>query len=211
MSKKIQFGLVVILAIIFGIYPITYLLTSIDNDDFLITKPLSVLSSSNWQYFFKIHIVASGIALFIGWMQFVNRIRLNKPIFHRYIGRIYFLAIAIGGLSGLYLAYYSNTTLSQSGFGILSVLWLYTAFKALYAIRQRRFDSHQKWATRSYAVTFSAVSFRICLTLLTSTIDNYELSFGISSWSCWIINLTVIELFLRTKRKPSMTQKGLRI
>lgn len=193
MNKKIAFGIVILLAVVFGFYPITYFTTDLETNPYLNTKPISLVRSLSWSWVFAIHIVASGVSLVLGWMQFVKKIRLQRPTLHRYIGRIYFLGSTIGGITGMYLAYYSNTAVSQAGFLVLSLLWLFTSMYALYQVRQRRFDLHYKWAVRSYAVAFSAISFRVWMILLDLTFFDYETAFEISTWLSWAGNLLVIE------------------
>lgn len=202
MRKKILFGFVVLFAVVIGLYPITYFIANITDESYLSTK--STLNNYYWVFGFKIHIISSGIALLIGWVQFNKRIKASIPIVHRLVGYVFFISVFIGGMSGLYLSFYSNYILSKIGFGILSTLWLSSSFYALYYIKGKQFDLHKNWALRTYSITFSSVTFRICFVLFTSTTNNYEISFSISSWLCWIINIIIIELIIQNSvMKPS--------
>jgi hypothetical protein len=76
------------------------------------------------------------------------------PNIHRLIGYMYSTMITIGGLSGLYLAFYANGGwFAQLGFGSQSVLWLYTLFRSLKSIIVDRDKAdHGRWMVRNYAL-----------------------------------------------------------
>lgn len=201
LPKKLSFGVIIFLAVVVGLYPLTYLSADLEKNEFFITKSVTVLTNPTWTTFFTIHLITSGISLFIGWIQFLKKLRVNRPIFHRYIGRVYFFTAIMGGFTGLYLAYYSNTLLSKIGFCILALLWLGTSLYSLYQVSVRNFVLHSKWALRSYSITFAAVTFRLLLGLLGANLSDYETAFGISSWLCWGINLLVIEFVISKNEK----------
>ena len=90
-----------------------------------------------------------------------RQIRNKKQKLHKKLGRIYFLCILFGGLSGLYLAFEATGgVLSTFGFGSLSVFLLGIAGMALYKIKQHQVEQHRKWMIRNYSLTFAAVSNR---------------------------------------------------
>ena len=71
----------VILAVFIGLYPISYLLFDMSNG-LLGSKSKDLLSNTNWNFQFYTHIYSGGIALLIGWTQFVKRLRTNKIGLH---------------------------------------------------------------------------------------------------------------------------------
>lgn len=77
---------------------------------------------------FTLHISSALIALIIGGIQFIPRIHIRYPALQRIMGRIYVLAVLIGGISGLVLAYGNeHGDLTRLGFGLLSINWLVCA------------------------------------------------------------------------------------
>jgi len=108
-----------------------------------------------------VHIYSSFIALAIGWLQFVPRLRERKPHIHRWIGRGYLTMVAIGSVSGLIVGMYTDSYTRQVAFLILVVLWIVTGWKGYRYARRRQFAEHGVWMIRSYAVTLVAATARI--------------------------------------------------
>ena len=88
-----------------------------------------------------------------------RQIRNKNQKLHKQLGKIYYIGILFGGLSGLYLGFEATGgVLSTFGFGFLSVFWIGTAGIALYKIKQRQVEQHRKWMIRNYSLTFVAVT-----------------------------------------------------
>lgn len=99
---------------------------------------------SMWYGVLWTHAVSAGLGLAIGWLQFVKRLRQRMPNVHRLIGYVYAAMIAIGGVTGLYLAFYANGGwVARIGFGALSVMWLYTLCLGVKSRRRPR--SERAW------------------------------------------------------------------
>ncbi|WP_157265027.1 DUF2306 domain-containing protein [Paenibacillus oryzisoli] len=155
-----------------------------------------------WYTVLWFHAVSGGIGLGIGWLQFIKRIRLRAPNVHRAFGYVYATMIGIAGVTGLYMAYYTSGGLSaQLGFGALSLMWLYTLYQSLKSIiADRNPRAHGQWMLRNYALSCAAISLRIMIPLaavfwgLTDTND----TFGVIAWICWLPNLLLAEMIIRT-------------
>jgi len=112
-------------------------------------------------------------------------------------------AFDLSPLSPSFLGYGPSSTYSPSqfflvmlGFGTLAVAWLFTTTAALVRARQRQFDQHQRWMTRSYSLTFAAVTVRfVGLPFLVLTRDPV-VAITCTFWS-WLLNLAVAEWLLR--------------
>ena len=144
-----------------------------------------------------VHILVSPIALAIVPFQFSKRLRLSRPRLHRWLGRVYGMAILFGGVSGLLIAPNAQGGLiGQSGFFLLAVLWLATTATGIWQARQRAFASHQIWMIRSAALTWAAVTLRLYLPLLTAGFG-FETGYMIVAWLCWVPNLLVAEWLVR--------------
>lgn len=111
------------------------------------------------------HIFLAFIALIIGPFQFIKGLRQKHLSWHRTIGRIYLGCVLVGGIAGFIVGLYTPDFTRQTAFLMLDILWLFTAGKAYYAIRQQRVTDHSTWMVRNYALTLVAVVARIIVPL----------------------------------------------
>lgn len=143
------------------------------------------------------HILISPIALALMPFQFSSRLRQSRPRLHRWLGRLYGVAILLGGLSGLLIAPNAGGGIvGQSGFFLLAVLWLATTATGIWQARQRDIISHQRWMIRSAALTWAAVTLRLYLPVLTATLG-FDTGYMLVAWLCWVPNLLVAEWLVR--------------
>ncbi len=204
MLKTVAWTILAFLAIGVGSYPVLYFLTDM-SQGMLSSKPESVLNNIVWSFAFNLHIIGGGIALLIGWTQFSRKLRNTYLYIHRAIGKTYVISCTVGGIAALYLAFYATGgVISSLGFGSLAVLWLTTTSKAYFAIRNRSIDTHREWMVRSYALTFAAVTLRIWLPLLQFVVHmEFIPAYQLISWLCWVPNLIVAELIVRSQRRTA--------
>lgn len=203
-GHKWAFGVLAFLALLIGAYALMFY-GSLDGikEQGLAAEKVSV--PDLWYTVLWAHAISAGIALAIGWLQFIQRLRYRTPAFHHMIGYIYSFMIVIGGLTGLYLAFYSNGGLiAQIGFSTLSVLWLFTLFRGLKSIITDRDPvEHGRWMKRNYALSCAAITLRIYTALaavlfgLTDTND----TFIVIAWLAWVPNLLLAE-YLIGRRTP---------
>lgn len=191
MKKKILWILFAVSAIIIGLYPIKYLLTT-GKVGLLNSKPDWLLTNIIWHAAFYMHIVLGGIALFIGWIQFSSKLRIKTPTIHRQIGKIYVGAVLLSSFSSFYLALFADEGFWASlGFGCLAVIWFCTTLMAYVTIRNKQTINHQVLMIYSYAACFAAVTLRIWLPILILVIGNYRAAYIIVAWWSWIPNLFI--------------------
>lgn len=194
--------LFIILCISIGFYPLVYLFADM-SQGLLGTKPPELLSEITYTLFFRLHIFFSGVALLIGWSQFLKSFRDRNLRFHRLVGKVYIISVMVSGLSGLYISYYATGGLSSVfGFSALAVLWLTTTILAYRTILQKRKSEHEQWMIRSYSLTFAAVTLRLWMPVLIGLfgMDFFD-AYPIIAWLCWVPNLAVSEyLFVRKIR-----------
>lgn len=142
---------------------------------------------------FWTHIMAASLALLVMPFQFWTRLRLRRPAVHRWTGRIYVLAILLGGLSGMVMATRTMTgPVSGAGFFILAVIWLATTGLAVFHARNRDIAAHKRWMIRSAALTFAAVTLRIYLGLSQLAGLPFDQSYTVIAWACWVPNLLIV-------------------
>jgi uncharacterized membrane protein len=154
------------------------------------------------------HLGASAVALAVGPLQFLSRIRARFPDVHRWLGRAYVTGIALGGVGGLMLAPVSQGGLpAHLGFGSLACAWLLVTARAFERIRARDVAAHQRWMIRSFALTFAAVTLRIYLPVGIVLEVPYEPAYQAIAWLCWVPNLLVAE-WLIARRQPRRVREA---
>lgn len=161
-----------------------------------------------------VHIVGGAVALVVGPLQFWRGLRNRIPRVHRWFGRVYLVAVAVGAVGGLIIAPSSPAGyVGFFGFGALAVLWLITGWRAYRAIRRRDVPSHQAWMIRNYALTYSGVMLRIWLPLLLLAPlalglpwefePAFANAYAAVPFLCWLPNLVFAEWLIRRRGLPS--------
>lgn len=199
--RNLPIILIAILAIGVGIYPALYLLLDMSGG-LLGTKPESVLESRVWNIAFYQHILLGGVAMLIGWPQFITRLRNRYLRLHRTLGKVYIVACLLSGCAALYIAAFATGgIIATLGFGGLAIAWIYSTLRAYFSIRAGQLEAHRAWMTRSYALTFAAVTLRIWLPLFQFALGiEFITAYVIISWLCWVPNLLVAEWIIRRYR-----------
>jgi uncharacterized membrane protein len=199
--KKIVWFAAVALAVLVGIYPISYFLVDM-SDGFFSSKSAEVLASQLWNTSFYTHIAFGGIALILGWTQFSPKFRAKKMGLHRTLGKIYVVSVLLSGITGLYISLYASGGIATKlGFFMLSTAWIISTTRAYTTIRKKKVEEHRKWMIRSYALTFAAVTLRLWSPLLEAVIPP-ELGiepYTIVAWLAWVPNLMFAQ-FIITKK-----------
>jgi uncharacterized membrane protein len=163
---------------------------------------------------FYAHIVAGGLALVVGPLQFWRRLRDRHRPVHHWIGRAYLAAIAVAGVAGLMMAPFNEAGfVGFFGFGTLAVLWLVTGWNAYRAIRRRDVASHRAWMMRNFALTYAAVTLRLWLGVLIAAQAlpggdfDFDAAFANAyaavPFLAWLPNLIVAEWLIRRRGLPS--------
>src|SRR6476646_1892280 len=100
--RKVLFIVIAIFSTMVGIYPVIYFL--IDRKFGLLqSKSDALLSSISWNAGFYTHITLGGLALLIGWTQFVPKWRDQHLKLHRRVGKAYVIAALVSALAAIYI------------------------------------------------------------------------------------------------------------
>jgi uncharacterized membrane protein len=142
----------------------------------------------------RTHGLAAATALIIGLLQFAPESLRFKC--HRYLGRVYFLAVAVAAVTALPLALMAEGgRVTRTSFLLLAILWFATLLAALQAARRRRFKIHRSWMIRNYALTYGAVLTRILQNLFLELGYSFEAVYPKTSFS-WLVTLAVGEWWI---------------
>jgi len=110
------------------------------------------------RHFLIPHTLGGVIALLAGPLQFSSRFRQRHLRFHRVLGRIYFVSVFVGALTGVALA---AGRPGLPGTSMQAAAWIVCTTAAVITARNRQIIQHRQWMVRSYAVTFTFVSSRV--------------------------------------------------
>ena len=148
-----------------------------------------------------LHFMGGSIALVVGAFQLHAGLRARFLGAHRWLGRVYVIAIIAGGGAGFYMAWYSfGGAVAQLGFGLLAVCWVGSTLNAWRHVRQRNLGEHRNWMIRSYALTLAAVTLRLYLPPSQIAGISMAVAYPIIAWLCWVPNLLIAEWFVRSQR-----------
>ncbi|TQR42634.1 DUF2306 domain-containing protein [Paenibacillus popilliae] len=130
----------------------------------------------------------------------------KKPNLHRAIGYLYACLISTGGITGLYLSWYADGGwIAAAGFGVLSILWMYTLYQGIsHIVVARDLAGHGRWMIRNYALTCAAITLRLYMPLaaILFGLSDPNDTFAVIAWLCWTPNLLVAESLVA--RRPSV-------
>lgn len=197
--KKLLFIVLVVLALIIGLYPLMYAFVE-SKHTFLKTKLPELLNDPIWKFAFLSHISFGALALFIGWRQFGDSFRSKNLSLHRIIGKIYITSVLISSITAIYIGYFANGgIISALGFMSLGFIWLTVTLLAWFKIKRGNIVAHQILMVYSYSCTFAAVTLRLWYPLLNSITAGSDKSYLIVAWLCWIPNLLAAYLINRKR------------
>jgi len=149
------------------------------------------------------------VALCLGPWGFWAVLRNKYLSLHRWMGRIYLLAVLVGGIAGVYLAATAFGGLpARIGFGMLGVLWLGTGAMAYLRIRRGNVQVHREWMIRNYALTFAAVMLRIWLPVFSALGYGFPEAYIAVAWVSWVPNLFVAEMIIRLGKTLTLRRQA---
>ncbi|MDQ1856157.1 DUF2306 domain-containing protein [Chryseobacterium sp. WLY505] len=174
--------------------------TSLEKNIGFLAFKQQVVNNPYWMTFFYIHIFSITLCLLAGLTQFSNRFLTENKNLHKIIGKIYVYNILIINVPACFvLGLFSNGgIIGITGFLIQDVLWAYFTVAAILCIKNGNVNAHRMYMILSYAVTTTAITFRIIKNLFYhETRHDYQLFYGLNVWAALIINLFVAYLIFR--------------
>ena len=145
---------------------------------------------------FYVHVITSPLALFLGMMQSIERIRNRNPKVHRSFGYVYVLMVLVFATpSGLAMSIKADGgTGAVIGFAALALATAFTTWRGFSEARRGRIVRHRQWMTRSYLLICSAVLLRFMATLT----NQFELNitYGAMAWLSWLPSLMIYEILI---------------
>ncbi len=177
--RRLGFVLLCLGALLVGLYALSYALPGLP-----LAPPLA--NAQLKRGWLMLHAVSAALALLAGPLQFIAALRRQGRL-HRWLGRCYLAAVALGTLSAVPLA----------------LLWGASAVEGLRHARARRFALHRAWMIRSYALTAAAITLRIYLGASQGLGLPMDASYPVIAWLCWVPNLLLAEWWLARERRSA--------
>jgi len=156
------------------------------------------------------HVLGGSSALLVSTFVFSRRSGFASFNLHRWLGYLYVTAVIISAAGGLALSFDTDSGLvSGVGLATLAVLWIYaTAQSVRYAVLKNH-HKHWIWVQRSFALTLSAVFFRLDLGVMMYFLNaDYRDIYATVTWHSWVVTLIIMEWgFMEnsTLKKPGAT------
>lgn len=190
--RAIFWILLAVLCLGIGAYPLLYLVGP-GKFGLLQTKGDTLLNNGGWRLGFYAHIVCGGVALSVGWTQFMKSWRKRYLRLHRVVGRLYVLMVCVSAIAAVCISPRASTGwVAGLGFASLGLFWLWFTLQAYQSARQLDLRRHERMMILSYSACFAAVTLRLWLPLLLGVFDlEFNLAYPIVAWLCWVPNLVV--------------------
>lgn len=165
--------------------------------------PPPILANAFADPFLAIHVVGGVIALLVGPLQFVRRIRARRPALHRATGLVFVAACAAAAPSGFVLALGTTAgPAAGAGFALLALLLAVFAGLGLRSALERRFAEHREWMLRAYALVAAAITLRLMLPASALLGFDFLEAYRVIAWLSWTMNLALVEAHIRRTRAP---------
>ncbi|WP_153392879.1 DUF2306 domain-containing protein [Chryseobacterium vaccae] len=168
-----------------------------------------VVNNPYWMAFFYIHIFSITLCLLAGLTQFSSLFLQENKKLHRIIGKIYIYNILLINVPACFvLGLFSNGGLTGiTGFLLQDILWAYFTTTAVLSIKKGNITGHRNAMILSYAVTVTAITFRIIKNLFYhEELHDYELFYGMNVWLSLIINLSIAFFIIKRNRRISASE-----
>ena len=111
------------------------------------------------------HGIAGACALFLGPLQFSDRLRRRFAKLHRVVGRFYIAGVCIAGPLGFYIQYFEERMGETRSFSIAAAvdaaLLMITTLIAFAVSLKGKVQQPRQWMTRSFAVALVFVEVRV--------------------------------------------------
>jgi uncharacterized membrane protein len=158
---------------------------------------------------FPVHMVTGGLALLL----VPAAMLLRGTQWHRWMGRITAVDVALAGVTAVPVALEAPVTLmSAAGFVTQGLVWMALCAAGIWNIRRGNADAHRRAMLLMAAVTSGAMFFRIYLALwaIFGWRGGFKVFYACDAWMAWGLPLLVMVAVTRprkaTRQPPSASQ-----
>lgn len=204
--------------VLFGFVSLMIAYVLVHNESFLVHPNDPVWKHYHpFRWWLLPHGLAGACAIFLGPLQFSDRLRQRFTKFHRVAGRIYVASAMILAPLGAYIQYFQERMGAPRSFSVAglidAILLTVTTGIAFAFILNGKVQQHRQWMTRSFAVALVFLEVRVV-----QGVTGWE-NLGIAAtetvvWSCLAFSLLSADIvlqvqeLLRSRRAPARTQSA---
>jgi len=160
------------------------------------------------------HGLAGACALFLGPLQFSDRLRQKYLQLHRVVGYVYVAGATILAPLGAYIQYFEERMGGTRSFSIAAAadafLLMGTTAIALWFVLRGNIQQHRQWMTRSYAVALIFLEGRVISGL--GGWDNSATASETVVWMCLIFAYPLADIVLHwqdfRRSKPAVKKRA---
>ncbi|MGC4943624.1 DUF2306 domain-containing protein [Kribbella sp. DT2] len=167
------------------------------------------------------HVLLGTVCMTIACFQVWPAFRTKHRRGHRIAGRVYVFTVIPAALIGLYIGWHTSAGPSVRVANLVgSTLWLVITVAAFRLARQRRYDEHRRWMSRSFALVMMIPLSRVinipAMIILTPKVDstfggNQQLmentATSIGVWLSPLLTLLLTDWLLE-RRKPAAARRA---
>ncbi|MBD3675305.1 MAG: DUF2306 domain-containing protein [Planctomycetaceae bacterium] len=158
---------------------------------------------------FYTHLLSGPPTLILGLLLMSHRFRSKYPGWHRRLGKIQVGVILLLLVpSGLWMSWYAMTGwIAGLGLAASALAVAICTIAGWKAATEKRFQTHQLWMVRCYAILLSAIVIRVLGGLATVAEWSSPGVYQFSAWFSWIFPLICVELtrIVRVARAPAQS------
>ena len=204
--------------LLFGFVSLMIAYVLVHNESFLVHPNDPVWKHYHpFRWWLLPHGLAGACAIFLGPLQFSDRLRQRFTKFHRVAGRIYVASAMILAPLGAYIQYFQERMGAPRSFSVAglidAILLTVTTGIAFAFILNGKVQQHRQWMTRSFAVALVFLEVRVV-----QGVTGWE-NLGIAAtetvvWSCLAFSLLSADIvlqvqeLLRSRPAPARAQSA---
>lgn len=171
--------------LLFAFIALMYAYVLWHNESFLINaKDPEWTHIQSFRWWLLPHGLLAACALFLGPLQFSDRLRRRFAKAHRVMGRFYVAGVFLGAPLGIYIQYFQERMGGPRSFTIAAaadaVLWIFATVMAMTFILRGKVQQHRQWMTRSFACALIFLEVRAIMGVFPVTLHFPE----VVVWCC---------------------------
>ncbi len=154
------------------------------------------------------HVFPAMLFMALGPLQFVGSLRSKYPQVHRWSGRIFLMASAVVGVTGLTMAF--GKTIGgideKAAITLFGTFFLIALAKALWHALRREFAQHREWMIRGYAIGLAVATIRpimaafFAAALMRGQAPEPREFFGTAFWIGFTLQMMAAEIWVNYTR-----------
>jgi hypothetical protein len=153
-----------------------------------------------------VHISCGLLFVILVPLQFVAKIRIRRPMIHRWVGRVLVADGVVAAVVGIWMVFQNPIGGASEVMAILTfgALFLFALLRGFWCIRHGDKASHREWLIRAAAVALGVATVRPIMGVFFATSRLTGLTphdfFGTAFWIGFTINTIVAEAWIRHTR-----------